>query len=67
MYIGVPPQEIFDRLKDVWELPLRRRCRVLGLTVPEAAAAAEAPDQERLDAQRQKLNELILGHKRDGL
>ena len=58
------PEEIFDQLKAVWDIALRRKSKVLALTVPEAGVRAY---KERLDARRNKLNDLIKGYKREGL
>ncbi|KAL2170631.1 hypothetical protein VTG60DRAFT_4556 [Thermothelomyces hinnuleus] len=61
--MGFPPEDIFETLKEVWDVPLSHQCKVLALTVPEAGVTGES--RERLDAQRDKLNNLIKGYKRD--
>lgn len=60
---GIPPEDIFRKLKDVWDVALRRGTKVLALTVPEVAVTGKA--RERLDARRNALNDLIKGYKRD--
>ncbi|KAK4240323.1 SGNH hydrolase-type esterase domain-containing protein [Achaetomium macrosporum] len=62
--MGVPPLEIFEALKAVWEVPLSHKCKVLALTVPEAGL--EGKIKERIDAKRNALNDLIKGYKREG-
>ncbi|KAL2199507.1 SGNH hydrolase-type esterase domain-containing protein [Corynascus similis CBS 632.67] len=62
--MGFPPEDIFESLKKVWDVPLSHQCKVLALTVPEAGI--EGKVKERLDGQRGKLNDLIKGYKRDG-
>lgn len=62
---GVPPEDIFEKLKEIWDIPLRRKCRVLALTVPEAGL--EGATRERIDVRRNKLNDLIKGYKRENL
>ena len=63
--MNVPPEEIFESLRAVWEVPLSHKCKVLALTVPEAGV--QGPIRERVDARRNKLNDLIKGYKADGL
>ena len=62
---GVKPEEIFAKLQEVWDIPLRRKSKVLALTVPEVGAFGIV--KERLDARRNKLNDLIKGYKKEGL
>jgi hypothetical protein len=61
----VPPQETFEALKAVWNVPLVHKCKVLALTVPEAGVAGRI--KEMMDAKRNTLNDLIKGYKREGL
>ncbi|KAL2024207.1 hypothetical protein VTK56DRAFT_9363 [Thermocarpiscus australiensis] len=61
---NIPPEEIFSKLKEVWDIPLRRSCKVLALTVPEAALTGSL--RKRVDARRNELNNLIKGYKREG-
>ncbi|KAL2160944.1 hypothetical protein VTH06DRAFT_8656 [Thermothelomyces fergusii] len=61
--MGFPPEDIFEALKEVWDVPLSRQCKVLALTVPEAGLTGEF--RERLDARRDELNDLIRGYKRE--
>ncbi|KAL2262307.1 hypothetical protein VTK26DRAFT_1811 [Humicola hyalothermophila] len=63
--LGVPPEEIFEKLKETWDIALRRKCRVLALTVPEAGL--EGTLRERIDARRNTLNNLIKGYRRPNL
>jgi hypothetical protein len=63
--MGFAPEDIFDSLKEVWEVPLSRKCKVLALTVPEAGIKGKI--RERIDAKRNTLNDLIKGYKREGL
>jgi hypothetical protein len=63
--MGFAPEDIFDSLKQVWEVPLSRKCKVLALTVPEAGIKGKLGEQ--LDANRNTLNDLIKGYKREGL
>ncbi|KAK3363119.1 SGNH hydrolase-type esterase domain-containing protein [Lasiosphaeria hispida] len=58
---SIKPEDIFEKLKQVWEVPLRRKSKVLALTVPEAGVF-----REQLNARRTALNDLIKGYKRDG-
>jgi len=61
---SIKPEEIFDKLKEVWDIPLRRKSKVLALTVPEVGLEA---GRERRDSRRTKLNDLIKAYKREGL
>ncbi|KAH6854652.1 SGNH hydrolase-type esterase domain-containing protein [Chaetomium sp. MPI-CAGE-AT-0009] len=63
--MGFPPEEIFESLKEVWEVPLSHKCKVLALTVPEAGITSPKARQ-RIDAQRNTLNDLIKGYKHEG-
>jgi hypothetical protein len=63
--MGFPPEEIFEALKEVWDVPLSHNCKVLALTVPEAGIQGKI--RERIDAKRNTLNDLIRGYKREGL
>ncbi|KAK4153553.1 SGNH hydrolase-type esterase domain-containing protein [Chaetomidium leptoderma] len=62
--IGFEVEDIFESLKEVWEVPLSNKCKVLALTVPEAGVNGRM--RERIDAKRNKLNDLIKGYKREG-
>jgi hypothetical protein len=62
--LGVKPEDIFAHLQEVWDVPLRRKSKVLALTVPEVGIEN---GRERMAARRNKLNELIKGYKKDGL
>lgn len=59
---NIKPEEIFNHLKDVYDAPLRRKTKVLALTVPEAGVEKY---RERLGARRNELNDLIKGYKRE--
>ncbi|KAK0628401.1 SGNH hydrolase-type esterase domain-containing protein [Bombardia bombarda] len=59
--IGVPPESVFEKLREVWDFALRRKCKVLALTVPEAGGF-----RKRTEPPRIKLNDLIKGYKRTG-
>ncbi|KAK4682682.1 hypothetical protein QC764_118180 [Podospora pseudoanserina] len=61
----VPPQEIFKKLTEVWDIPLRRGCKVLALTVPDVVG--DGKFKMRGDADRKVLNELIMGYKKPNL
>ncbi|KAK0632598.1 SGNH hydrolase-type esterase domain-containing protein [Immersiella caudata] len=61
--LRVKPEDIFAHLQEVWDIPLRRKSKVLALTVPEAGIEN---GRERMDARRNKLNELIKGYKKEG-
>lgn len=61
----VPPQEIFKKLTEVWDIPLRRGCKVLALTVPDVVG--DSKFKMRGDADRKVLNELIMGYKKPNL
>lgn len=63
--MGFPPEEVFEKLKAIWNIPLRNGCKVLALTVPEAALSGAI--RERVDTRRNRLNDLIKGYRRDGL
>ncbi|KAK4171619.1 SGNH hydrolase-type esterase domain-containing protein [Triangularia setosa] len=63
---SIPPQEIFKKLTEVWDVPLRRGCKVLALTVPDATMT-EGRLKARIDADRKALNELIMGYKKPNL
>ncbi|TAQ91472.1 Lysophospholipase/Carboxylesterase [Chlorociboria aeruginascens] len=54
---GREPDETYEALQRVWDIPLSHGSRVLSLTVPECACAPE------LDAKRDDLNGMILSHK----
>ncbi|KAK5655390.1 hypothetical protein OQA88_5660 [Cercophora sp. LCS_1] len=56
-------EEIFEKLKETWDVPLRRKSKVLALTIPEVGVEV---DRKRRDAKRDKLNDLIRNYKRDG-
>lgn len=56
---------IFEKLVECWDIPLRRGCKVLALTVPEAGI--KDPARERIDARRNELNDAIRGYKRENL
>ncbi|KAK0730855.1 SGNH hydrolase-type esterase domain-containing protein [Lasiosphaeris hirsuta] len=58
---NIKPEDIFEKLKQVWEVPLRRKSKVLALTVPEAGVF-----REQLNTRRTTLNDLIKGYKREG-
>ncbi|KXX76134.1 hypothetical protein MMYC01_206298 [Madurella mycetomatis] len=62
--MGLPPEEVFEKLKMIWNIPLRNGCKVLALTVPEAALSGAI--RERIDARRNRLNDLIKGYRMDG-
>jgi len=64
--MGVPPEEIYNTLKEVWDYALVNKSKVLALTVPEAALDPSAL-RERLAARRNKLNDLIRSHKAENL
>ncbi|KAK3694125.1 SGNH hydrolase-type esterase domain-containing protein [Podospora appendiculata] len=59
---NIPPADIFNKLKEVWDVALRKKTKVLALTVPEAGIAGA----EALDARRAELNSLVKGYKRKG-
>ncbi|KAK3902468.1 SGNH hydrolase-type esterase domain-containing protein [Staphylotrichum tortipilum] len=61
--MGISPEDIFEALKAVWEVPLSRKCKVLALTVPEAGLKGAI--RERIDAKRNALNDLIRGYKHE--
>ncbi|KAL2266645.1 hypothetical protein VTJ83DRAFT_5997 [Remersonia thermophila] len=61
---GFSPADIFDALKKVWDVPLSRGCKVLALTVPEAGLHGKLRDE--VDAERNRLNALIRGYRREG-
>lgn len=63
--MGFPPEDIFEALKEVWNVPLSHQCKVLALTVPEAGMTGEV--RTRLDAKRDKLNNLIKSYRRENL
>ncbi len=63
--MGFPPEAVFESLKQVWEVPLSHGCKVLALTVPEAGITGTF--KARIDTQRNALNDLIRGYKREGL
>jgi hypothetical protein len=63
--MGFSPEQIFESLEEVWNVPLAHKCKVLALTVPEAGIKGKI--KERIDAKRDKLNDLIKGYKREGL
>lgn len=63
--MGFPVEEIFEALKDVWNVPLVHKCKVLALTIPESGTKGMI--RERIDARRNKLNDLIKGYKRENL
>ncbi len=63
--MGFPPEAVFESLKQVWEVPLSHGCNVLALTVPEAGITGAF--KARIDTQRNALNDLIRGYKREGL
>ncbi|KAK0718720.1 SGNH hydrolase-type esterase domain-containing protein [Apiosordaria backusii] len=62
---GIPPQEIFKKLTEVWDVALRRGCKILALTVPDVVS--EGRTKGRADADRKVLNELIMGYKKPDL
>ncbi|KAJ4290102.1 hypothetical protein N0V88_006608 [Collariella sp. IMI 366227] len=62
--MGFPPEEIFESLKQVWDIALLHKCKVLALTVPECGVKGKI--RERIDAQRNILNDLIKNHKAEG-
>ncbi|EON96515.1 putative gdsl-like lipase protein [Phaeoacremonium minimum UCRPA7] len=57
------PEKIYAALQQTWAVPLSKGCKVLALTVPETGATG--PAKERADAKRNRLNDLIKGHKAD--
>ncbi|KAK0660848.1 SGNH hydrolase-type esterase domain-containing protein [Cercophora samala] len=61
----IPPQEIFKKLTEVWDVPLRRGCKVLALTVPDVVG--DSKFKTKGDTDRQVLNELIMGYKKPNL
>ncbi|KAK0716933.1 SGNH hydrolase-type esterase domain-containing protein [Lasiosphaeria miniovina] len=61
---SIPAEEIYERLKEVWDVALSRKSKVLALTVPEAGVGAAG--RARLDARRNALNDLIKGHEQEG-
>jgi hypothetical protein len=58
------PEQIFRDLEKIYKVPLAHKSKVLALTVPEAGVKG---NRERIDAKRNKLNEMIMGYKRDNL
>lgn len=61
--LGIKPEEIFAKLQEVWDVPLRRKSKVLALTVPEVGVET---GREKMDMRRNRLNELIKGYKKEG-
>lgn len=59
---NIPAETAFEKLKAVWEMPLSRKVKVLALTVPEGGGVR---GRAWLSAQRDKLNGLIKGYKRE--
>lgn len=62
---GTGPEEIFDALKKIWDIPLSHNSKVLALTIPEAGVTGTM--KERIDAKRNKVNNMIKSYKRDNL
>ncbi|KAL1836458.1 hypothetical protein VTJ49DRAFT_5133 [Mycothermus thermophilus] len=62
--MGYSPADIFSALKKVWDIPLSRNCKVLALTVPEAGLHGKL--RQEIDAERNHLNALIRGYRREG-
>lgn len=64
VYLGAARAEsVFAELRGVWGVPLAKGGRVLACTVPEGGMDEDV-EEER---ERVKLNELIRGHKQEGL
>ncbi|KAK4197794.1 SGNH hydrolase-type esterase domain-containing protein [Triangularia verruculosa] len=63
---AVPPQDIFKKLTEVWDVPLRRGCKVLALTVPDVMSP-EGKLKTRGDADRKVLNDLIIEYHKPNL
>ncbi|KAK1636653.1 GDSL-like Lipase/Acylhydrolase [Colletotrichum phormii] len=53
----VPPDRIFDSLRRVYDSAIAKGSKVLALTVPECSAK-----NEKLDARRRQLNNIIISH-----
>lgn len=61
--MGFPETNIFDALKAVWDVPLRRNTKVLALTVPAPGVKiSESAAKKRL-----ALNNAIKDYKRTNL
>ncbi|KAF5616685.1 esterase [Fusarium sp. NRRL 52700] len=58
---GVPPENIFSALKDLYDVPLSREYKVLALTVPECQSKGK-----RGTSARNELNQSILENKDTG-
>jgi hypothetical protein len=58
---GVPPENIFSALKDIYDVPLSREFKVLALTVPESKSKGK-----RGTSSRNELNQSILKNKDTG-
>lgn len=62
---SIDVEKVFEAMRTVWEMPLRRGCKVLAMTVPEAGVKGSARERARL--KREKLNDMIRGHKAKNL
>ncbi|OIW35662.1 SGNH hydrolase [Coniochaeta ligniaria NRRL 30616] len=56
-------EAVFDALKKIWDIPLSHNSKVLALTIPEAGYNGKT--RERIDAKRNKVNEMIKSYKRE--
>ncbi|KAK3397559.1 SGNH hydrolase-type esterase domain-containing protein [Sordaria brevicollis] len=60
---NIHPEQIFQGLKQIYDLALSRKCKVLALTVPEIELSA-GKTKELLDLRRNELNQMIKTYKK---
>lgn len=61
---SIAVDDIFEKLKETWEVPLNRGSKVLALTVPRATVDSSLP---KLVQQRNAVNDRIKSYSADGL
>ena len=62
---GVQPDDLFEELRRIWDIPLGKKSKVLALTVPEAGIMLS--QRTRIGNRRNRLNTLIKEYKKENL
>ena len=62
---GVQPDDLFEELRRIWDIPLGKKSKVLALTVPEAGIMSS--QRTRIGNRRNRLNTLIKEYKKENL
>lgn len=63
--VGISPEDLFEDLMKIWEIPLEHKRKVLALTIPESGPPGT--EGSSVDLKRRKVNDMIKGYRRDNL